>query len=158
MSTNEKRERLAQLWAAFDLAGGRGIEIAEEIDLLTMEIEKDKLPALTNGQRESRTFTITLTGLQMEALDAWSNVTDPEPCYTHEDGEHGDLTECDGYAPEFSDALWAAYDVIERGWASAVPANDPDDMEEDPDAPDDGKMLIAGILYDRATGQEADPQ
>jgi len=35
---------------------------------------------------------------------------------------------------------------------------DPDDMEEDPDAPDDGKMLIAGILYDRATGQEADPQ
>lgn len=32
------------------------------------------------------------------------------------------------------------------------------DPEEDPDAPDDGKMLIAGILYDRATGQEADPQ
>jgi len=33
-----------------------------------------------------------------------------------------------------------------------------DDLEEDPDAPDDGKMLIAGILYDRETGMEADPQ
>jgi len=32
------------------------------------------------------------------------------------------------------------------------------DMEEDPDAPDDGKMLIAGQLYDRATGELADPQ
>ena len=32
------------------------------------------------------------------------------------------------------------------------------DLEEDPDAPDDGKMLIAGVLYDRETGMEADPQ
>ena len=77
------------------------------------------MDALTGGQREARTFTITLTGLQMEALDAWSNVTEPEPCYAHEDGEHGNMAECDGYAPEFADALWAAYDVIERGWANA---------------------------------------
>jgi hypothetical protein len=30
--------------------------------------------------------------------------------------------------------------------------------DEDPDAPDDGKTLIAGVLYDRETGMEADPQ
>ena len=27
--------------------------------------------------------------------------------------------------------------------------------DEDPDAPDDGKVLIAGVLYDRETGMEA---
>jgi hypothetical protein len=33
-----------------------------------------------------------------------------------------------------------------------------DNLEEDPDAPDDGKVLVAGVLYDRETGMEADPQ
>jgi hypothetical protein len=28
-------------------------------------------------------------------------------------------------------------------------------LEEDPDAPDDGKVLIAGVLYDAETGEEA---
>lgn len=32
------------------------------------------------------------------------------------------------------------------------------ELEEDPDAPDDGKVLIAGVLYDAETGEEADPQ
>lgn len=32
------------------------------------------------------------------------------------------------------------------------------ELEEDPDAPDDGKVLVAGILYDAETGEEAVPQ
>lgn len=31
-------------------------------------------------------------------------------------------------------------------------------LEEDPDAPDDGKVLVAGILYNAETGEEAVPQ
>lgn len=29
------------------------------------------------------------------------------------------------------------------------------DLEEDPDAPDDGLVLVAGVLYDAETGEEA---
>lgn len=28
-------------------------------------------------------------------------------------------------------------------------------LEEDPDAPDDGQVLVAGVLYDAETGEEA---
>ena len=50
--------------------------------------------------------------------------------------------------------------AVERVLGRLTKENAPrhDDLEEDPDAPDDGKVLVAGVLYDRETGMEADPQ
>lgn len=68
----------------------------------------------------ARTLALTLTPLQMEALEAWMNVTDPDPCNAHDDDAHGDFTDCDGYAPDFAAALWEAYDALYRAWAAAA--------------------------------------
>lgn len=38
-----------------------------------------------------------------------------------------------------------------HGW----PAGRFADLEEDPDPPDDGLVLVAGVLYDAETGEEA---
>lgn len=65
-----------------------------------------------------RTFTVTLTPLQMQALMAFSNITDPEPCFDHEDGQHGDFNECMGYAPEFEAAVWEAFELIGRAYGA----------------------------------------
>lgn len=56
------------------------------------------------------------------------------------------------------EGLKAAALKIANEWLEGLDLDDEDDLEEDPDAPDDGKMLIAGQLYDRATGDLADPQ
>lgn len=73
---------------------------------------------MNRRQKELRTITVTLSGLQVEALHAFMNITEPSPCFVHDDDEHGDFRDCDGYAEEFQDALWIAFDTIFRAWES----------------------------------------
>lgn len=40
MTPAEMERRLADLWAAFDEAGGRGVELAEEIDRLQAALDR----------------------------------------------------------------------------------------------------------------------
>lgn len=49
---------------------------------------------------------------------------------------------------EETDAIWGPFAIWPRAGRFAG-------LEEDPDAPRDGKVLVAGVLYDAETGEEA---
>jgi hypothetical protein len=54
---------------------------------------------------------------------------------------------------EETDAIWGPFAIWHHELLFRFGS-----LEEDPDAPADGKVLVAGALYDAETGEEADPQ
>jgi hypothetical protein len=50
--SREETEELAELWIAFEAAGGRGVEISERIDELTAQSEGRAWPGEDDSEME----------------------------------------------------------------------------------------------------------